>query len=117
MSDWSRYLIPPPPPLPNKRKVFVSYCHLTQLGAGPMRDMVDMPEASSLCLILGPGPTSIHARPIPRLWPCSSSAGRPPRAEPGSTLGIAGCCSGVSVAMRCELSRLRLRASSLLSFV
>jgi ABC-type transport system substrate-binding protein len=34
MSDWSRYLILPPPlPLPIKRKVFVSYCHLNLMEA------------------------------------------------------------------------------------
>jgi MTH538 TIR-like domain (DUF1863) len=31
MSDWQRFLIPPPPaPIPVKRKIFISYCHLDQ---------------------------------------------------------------------------------------
>jgi len=34
MSDWSRYIIPPPsPPAPIKRKVFISYCHSDQKEA------------------------------------------------------------------------------------
>jgi integrase len=51
-----------------------------------------------------------HASPIPRLWPCSSSEGRTPRKETGSVFGAEGCCS-TSVAVRCELSRLRLQES------
>jgi hypothetical protein len=34
MSDWGRFLIPPPlAPAPVKRKVFISYCHLNQQEA------------------------------------------------------------------------------------
>jgi hypothetical protein len=40
-----------------------------------------------------------HASPIPRLWPCSSSEGRPPRGPTGSAFGTACSCS-TSVAVR-----------------
>jgi hypothetical protein len=35
MSDWARnpFLIPPPPPAPVKRRVFISYCHRDQTEA------------------------------------------------------------------------------------
>jgi len=55
--------------------------------------------------------------PTPRLWPSSCSAGHPVRAGSASNFGAAACCSGVSVAVRWELSRLRLRPSLVLSFV
>ena len=57
-----------------------------------------------------------HASPTPRLWPCSSSESRTPRKETGSVFSAAGCCS-TSIAVRCELSRLRLWGSLLPLFV
>jgi hypothetical protein len=58
-----------------------------------------------------------QASPIPRLSPCSSSAGPPLRAEGGSIFGSTRCSCCVSVAVRWELSRLRLWGSLLRSFV
>lgn len=46
------------------------------------------------------GNIRIQARPIPKLWHCSSSAERSPRAETGSIFGLVGCCSRPSVAVR-----------------
>jgi hypothetical protein len=57
-----------------------------------------------------------QASPIPRPCPCPSSEGRPPRWLTGSAFGAASSCS-TSVAVRCELSRLRLWESLLPSFV
>src|ERR1700733_12588161 len=74
------------------------------------RSLIDLPDSNdlSVCLQLGHvSAIAYHASPSPRLWPCSSSVARTPRAEISSAFGALGCCS-TSVAVRWELSRLRL---------